>query len=53
MEQQITSDKKTGLTLGEIAAWMQDAYRAEIDPAARVAVKVGWRVQITRLEVTG
>lgn len=49
----VADDRKAGLTLGQVAAWVQDAYRAEIEPDAPVKVATGWRSQIVRLEVTG
>lgn len=46
-------DKKTGMTVGDIWAFTQDALNLNIDPRAPIKVTTGWRQQIWRLEAGG
>lgn len=44
-----TDDKKEGLTLGELASFVQSAMRADMKPTTRIRVNVGVRSQIIRI----
>ena len=46
-------DKKTGMTLGDIWAFGQDALNLGIDPREPVQVTTGWRLQIIKLKAGG
>jgi hypothetical protein len=57
-EQQVTigrvaEDKKTGMTLGDVWAFAQNALEHNIDPRTPVKVAVGFRSQIQRIETGG
>ena len=44
-------DPKQGMTLEELADFVQTAYRLDMDPKALVHVKIGFRSQIQSLKV--
>jgi hypothetical protein len=46
-------DKKTGMTVGDLWAYAQDALTLGIDPRTPVKVTTGWRMQIQKLEAGG
>jgi hypothetical protein len=39
-------DKKAGMTLAEVAAFVQEAYRLDVDPTVTVAARVGFSGQL-------
>ncbi|WP_311209372.1 MULTISPECIES: hypothetical protein [unclassified Aeromicrobium] len=45
-------DKKRGMTLGEVAHWVERAQEAGIAPDTPVGVVTGWRGQIHKLEAS-
>ena len=47
------SDTKTGMTLDELAAFVQEAMRAEIPGDATVKITATWRSSIKHTEVKG
>jgi len=50
--EQAASSKKTGMTLGELAVVVQDAYRLDIDVDAIVHVTAGWSQQLQTIRIT-
>lgn len=46
----VAEDDKTGMTLDELAAFVQEAMRAEVPGDARVHVRVNFKGGIKRLE---
>ena len=46
-------DKKTGMTVGDLWAFSQDALNLGIDPREPIKVTTGWRLQIIKLEAGG
>lgn len=46
-------DKKTGMTVGDLWAFSQDALNLGIDPREPIKVTTGWRQQIIKLEAGG
>lgn len=49
----VAEDEKQGMTLDELAAFVQEAMRAEVPGAARVHVRVNMRGGIKKLETRG
>ena len=49
--QHAAADRRAGMTLDELAAFVQAAMRAEIPGTAHVAVDLTWRNTIRRLEI--
>lgn len=47
------ADKKTGLTLADLAAFIAEANKLGIPDDTKVYTTVGFRDQITKAEVTG
>ena len=48
-----TEDKKTGMTVGDLWAYAQDALALGIDPRTPIKVTTGFRMQIQKLETGG
>ena len=46
-------DKKTGMTLGALWVFAQEALNHGIDPREPIKVTTGWRMQIQKLEAGG
>ena len=46
-------DKKTGMTVGDVSAFAQNALNHNIDPRTPVKVTTGFRQQIQKLEAGG
>ncbi|MEV8149937.1 hypothetical protein AB0O52_17550 [Arthrobacter sp. NPDC080073] len=46
-------DKKTGMTVGDVFAFAQNALNHDIDPRTPVKVTTGFRMQIQKLEAGG
>ena len=42
-------DRRAGMTLGELEAFVADALAADLAPSTRIEVTTGFRQQITRL----
>ncbi len=54
MARQITitaqaDDRRTGMTLGELEAFIAEARSADLGPDTRIIVTTGWNQQIRRL----
>jgi hypothetical protein len=47
------ADKKTGMTVGDVFAFAQNALNHNIDPRTPVKVTTGFRMQIQKLEAGG
>ena len=47
------TDPKHGMTLDELAAFVQEAMRAEIPGSTVVRMDATWRSSLKRVEVTG
>lgn len=47
------TNKKAGLTLGELRLLLQEAMRADMGDGSRVRVTVGFSRQIQRIEIEG
>lgn len=47
------ADPKAGMTVGELQAFTAACARADVDTTRPVKVRVGYRSQITSVEVTG
>lgn len=47
------ADAKAGMTVGELQAFTAACARADVDTTRPVKVRVGYRSQITSVEVTG
>lgn len=45
------NDTKAGMTLDELATFVQDAMRAGVEGCDLVRVRTGFRAQITQLQV--
>lgn len=43
-------DKKEGMTLEELAAFVQDCLRIDIDPRTRIKAQIGFGSQLQRVE---
>lgn len=46
-------DPKVGMTLGELAAFVQTALRLDLERDTPITVSIGWRTQIQRITATG
>ncbi|ARO11702.1 hypothetical protein BMR99_03430 [Propionibacterium freudenreichii] len=49
--QWVAADPRTGMTLDEMAALVQDAMRADIDGATPIKVTVGFRSQVRTAKI--
>ena len=48
----VAVDKKTGMTLGDLATFVQDCMRRDMPSDAIIKAVVGWRSQITTINAT-
>lgn len=46
-------DRKTGMSLGDVAQFVADAYSAGLTDAAEVRVQIGWRAQVQTATAEG
>lgn len=49
----VADDKKVGLTLREVAEWVQEMYKIDVDPDRRVLAAAGFKGQLQGLSVGG